>query len=165
MKNYDLAPNEVILYNDTVDRDDIKGRLNLTLTSKKIIFEQSKVNRISIFKSETKIEIVDTIDLENIKVFNGKNQIQQKGNSVYIQTIDKNFTINFDNKINTIKFLTKINDAITKTTLTERGSEKVKETLNKVDDVLGINTRDTIKGVLENGIAGSLLKGVKKNKN
>lgn len=48
--------------------------------------------------------------------------------------------------------------------LLDRGSEKVKDAFNKVDDVLGFNTRDTIKGVIENGVAGTLLKGIKKHK-
>lgn len=164
MKNYDLAADEVILYTGSVSRDDIKGTMDMTLTSKKIVFEQKKVNKISLFKSETTIEVVDNVALDTIKTFNGKVQIQQKGNGVYIQTVDENFTIDFYSKIEAIKFMTKITDAVTGTTITERGSEKVKETFNKVDDVLGINTRDTIKGVIENGIAGSLLKGIKKDK-
>ena len=36
--------------------------------------------------------------------------------------------------------------------------------MSTVDDVLGFDTRDTIKGVLENGIAGTLLRGIKKTK-
>ena len=164
MKNYDLADDEVILYSGSIYRDDIKGTMDMTLTSKKIVFEQKKLKKINIFKSETTIEVVDSVELETIKMFNGKAQIQQKGNGVYIQTINKNFTINFESKIEVLKFITKITDVITGTTITERGSEKVKETFNKVDDVLGFNTRDTIKGVIENGITGTLLKGIKKDK-
>ena len=41
-------------------------------------------------------------------------------------------------------------------------TDKIKDAINTIDDVLGIDTRNTIKGVMENGIAGTLLKGFKK---
>lgn len=44
------------------------------------------------------------------------------------------------------------------------GGNMIKGAFNTVDDVLGIDTRGTIKGVLENGIASTLLKGFKKKK-
>mgnify|MGYP004635239893 CR=1 FL=1 len=59
-----------------------------------------------------------------------------------------------------MKFVTKITDAITHKTLTDRSFDKVKETFDKVDDVLGFDTRGTVKGVLENGIGGTLFKGI-----
>lgn len=58
------------------------------------------------------------------------------------------------------KFVTKITDAITGKTAFARGTDKVKETLNTVDDVLGLNTKDIVKGVVTNGIAGGITKGV-----
>lgn len=42
--------------------------------------------------------------------------------------------------------------------------KKFKGAINTVDDVLGFDTRDTIKGVLENGITGTLFNGIKKIK-
>ena len=101
--------------------------------------------------------------LEDIKQYNGKPQINQKNADVNIQATEKNLTIKFYGMIEAKKFVTKITDAITGTTLFKRGTEKVKETFNTVDDVLGFNTRDTVKGVLENGLVGTLLKGTKKN--
>lgn len=63
------------------------------------------------------------------------------------------------------KFVTKVVNTITGTTTTERGADKIKGAINAVDDVLGIDTRDTLKGVIENGIAGTLIKGIHINKN
>lgn len=164
MDNYELEENEVILYRNSVFCDNIEGCSNLILTSKKMIFEQSKTIKIGVFKTKTEKVIVNTIMLKNIKIYNGKIQIQQKGSNVYVQTIENNFNINFNSIIEAMKFVTKITDAITETTISERGTEKIKGAFDKVDDVLGFNTRDTIKGVIENGITGTILKGIKKNK-
>lgn len=88
-------------------------------------------------------------------------------NYKYIKkTFEKNFTINFYGIIEAKKFATKLTDAITGTTILKRSTEKVKEAFSTVDDVLGFNTRETIKRVIENGVVSSILKGTKKrNKN
>jgi len=86
-------------------------------------------------------------------------------NYKYIKkTFEKNFTINFYGIIEAKKFVTKLTDAITGTTIIKRSTEKVKEAFSTVDDVLGFNTRETIKGVIENGVVSSILKGTKKKK-
>ena len=59
-----------------------------------------------------------------------------------------------------MKFVTKVTDAITNKTLTDRSFDKVKETFDKVDDVLGFDTRGIVKGVLENGIGRTLFKWI-----
>lgn len=162
MNNYILDDDEVILFNAVVSRDDFKGSLDLMLTSKRILFKEKKK---SIFKSKTdNIEPSDEVMLSTIKMFNDKYQINQKGSDIFIQTTVKNFTITFDGTIEAMKFVTKITDALTGKTISERGTEKVKNAFNKVDDVLGFNTRDTIKGVIENGAIGTIFKGIKKDK-
>ena len=42
MGNYELESDEVILFKDVVTHNKIKGRLQLTLTSRKIILEKEK---------------------------------------------------------------------------------------------------------------------------
>ena len=98
----------------------------------------------------------------DIKLYNNKVQVHQKNTEVYIQTIKNNFTIKFDNAIEAVKFVTKVTDAVTGTTMSDRGVKKVKNAFDKVDDVLGFDTRGTVKGVIENGITGTLLKGIKR---
>lgn len=165
MGNYELANDEVILMDTDVFREDLVkngDKLHLTLTSKKMIFEHTITK--GIFKSKTETQLSDIVMLDSIKVYNGKVQLQQKGNCLYVQTYNKNFSINFSGRIEAMKFANKIIDTITCTTMSDRGINKVKQAINKVDDVLGFDSRDTIKGVLENGIAGTILNGVKKNK-
>lgn len=163
MVNYELSADEVILYENSILSDFHKSS-KIILTSKKIIFEKTEMVKLGLLKSKTKEVIEDQINLDSIKVYNGKAQIKQKGSAVYIQTTEKNFTINFEGLIEARKFITKITDAITGTTSFKRGTEKVKETFNTVDDVLGFETRDAIKGVITNGVIGTILKGTKKNK-
>ena len=102
------------------------------------------------------------VNISDIKLYNNKVQVHQKNTEVYIQTIKNNFTIKFDNAIEAVKFVTKVTDVVTGTTMSDRGVKKVKNAFDKVDDVLGFDTRGTVKGVIENGITGTLLKGIKR---
>ena len=158
MDNYEIETNEVILLEDTVTYSEGKGSLQLTLTSKKIIFQKEK----GIIHKEK--EIIDVIKLEDIKIYNNKVQVQQKSNEVNIQTISKNVKVSFYSVLKAKEFVTKIIDTITGTNITERSKDKIKSALDTVDDVLGIKSKDIIKGVVENGITGTILKGIKKNK-
>ena len=76
-------------------------------------------------------------------------QIQQKSNEVNIQTINKNVKVSFYSVFKAKEFVTKIIDTITDTTITERNKDRIKNALNNVDDVLGIKSKDIIKGVVE----------------
>lgn len=62
------------------------------------------------------------------------------------------------------KFTGKIVDAVTGTTLAKRSSNKIKDAFTMVDDTLGLDTRGTIKGVLEKGVKGTILNGIGKKK-
>ena len=63
-----------------------------------------------------------------------------------------------------IKFTGKIVDAVTGTTLARRSADKIKDAFNMVDDTLGLDTRGTIKGFLENGVKGTIINGLGKKK-
>ena len=129
MGNYELESDEVILFKDVVTHNKIKGRLQLTLTSRKIILEKEK----GIVKKE-KI-LMDIINLEDIKIYNEKVQVKQKGPEVTIQTIKDNIIISFDGMFKANKFIGKIVDTVTGTTFTKRSTEKIKGAFNTVDDV------------------------------
>lgn len=55
------------------------------------------------------------------------------------------------------KFVHTANELLTGHTMAERGAAKVKDGINLVDDTLGFSTVDTVKGVIENGVIGSIL--------
>src|SRR5699024_4959616 len=103
-------------------------------------------------------ELMDIIRLQDIKIYNNKVQVQQKGNEVNIQTINKNVKVSFYSVLKAKEFATKIVDTVTGTNITERSKEKIKSAIDTVDDVLGIKSKDILKGVIENGITGTILK-------
>lgn len=158
MENYELKADEVILYEGTVTSNIAKGSLLLTLTSQKMIFEKEK----GLFKKER--ELIATISHEEIKFYNDAAQIKQKSDFVEVQTVAMNITITFSGMLEARKFTGKVVDAVTGTTLAKRGSNKIKGAFDMVDDTLGLDTRGTIKGILENGVKGTIVNGIGKKK-
>ena len=156
--NYTLQADEAVLYEGTVSSRDYKGNIIITLTSQKIVIEKET----GVFKKVR--EIVDNIGLESIKIYNGTAQVKQKINDVEIQTVEKNITVTFSGMIEARKFAGKLIDTVTGTTLAQRVSDKTKGAIDMVDDTLGVDTRGTLKGVLEQGIKGTLLNGIGKKK-
>lgn len=158
MASFDLLPDEVVLYESAVTSNVHKGSILLTLTSHKLILEREK----GLFKKER--ELIDVYALEDVKVYNDNAQIKQKGSDVEIQTVGANITLMFAGMLEARKFAGRMVDAVTGTTLAQRSSEKIKGALNMVDDTLGLDTRGAIKGILENGVKGTLLNGIGKKK-
>ena len=158
MRTITLLEDEVVLYEGMATSNEYKGSLNITLTSYQIVVEKEK----GIFKKE--IELLDTISLEDIKTYNDVAQIKQKGNSVEIQTKAKNITFSFSGIFEARKFVGKAIDIMTGTTLAKRNSDKVKNAFEMIDDTLGLDTRGAIKGILEQGVKGTIINGIKKTK-
>lgn len=157
--NYQIEEDEVILYECSAGykgESDKNINIHLILTSKRMILEQEK----GFFKKQK--ELIDIINLSDIKRYNGQVQCKQKSNELIFQTNKKNFSLSFDGLIEAKKVNTKILNATTGTTTIERGSEKVKNALNLVDETLGINPRGIAKGIIENGVAGTIINGLKK---
>ena len=157
MNNFTLDADEVILHESIVNGNAYTGFL-LTLTSKKIVLEKEK----GFFKKER--ILVQIIELQTIKFYNETAQIKQKGSNVDIQSTTNNITLTFSGPIEARKFTGKIIDAVTGTTLVKRSSEKVKDAFELADDTLGLDTRGTIKSVLEQGIKGTLWNGIGQKK-
>lgn len=156
MDNFELLADEVVLYEGSVSSNQHKGRLLITLTSKKIVLEQEK----GLFKKI--LELVDIIDLTTVKFYNDAVQIKQKGADVTVQTTSGNVTFTFSGMFEAGKFKGKIVDTVTGTTLARRVSDKTKGAIDMVDETLGLDTRSTIKGVLEQGIKGAIFNGIGK---
>ena len=114
--------------------------------------------------SKKERELIDILPLETVKIYNDAAQVKQKGDTVEVQTVDKNIAIVFSGMLEARKFTGKIVDAVTGTTLARRSSDKIKDAFNIVDDTLGLDTRGTIKGFLENGVKGTIINGLGKKK-
>ncbi len=136
MSKQAMDNDEVILleYND-ITRKDIKGEIDLTLTSKRIIFERTKTK--GVFKKEEITELLDVIELSHIKTYEDKLQVNQKNEDVSIQTFEENITISFLNKKDASKFVAKTIDVATGTNKTKRVMNKAKKVIADVDDTIG----------------------------
>lgn len=160
--NFQIDEDEVILYEGSVlyekDSSDKSYDVDLTLTSKKMIFEQEK----GFFKKQK--QLFDIVNLSDIKIFNDEVQCKQKLDELQIQTNNKAFSISFDGILEAKKVYNKIINTITGTTMAKRGSDKVKSALDLVDETLGLDTRGVARGLLENGIKGTLINGIKKRR-
>ncbi len=154
--NYTLEANEAVLYEGYVSCKDYKGTIYITLTSQKLVIEKES----GVFKKVR--EIQDSIDLADVKIYNDAAQVKQKMGDVGIQTIAKNITFTFSGMIEARKFAGKLIDTVTGTTSAKRVSDRTKRAFEMVDDTLGLDTRGTIKGVLEKGIKGTLINGIGK---
>ena len=161
MSNFEIKEDEVILYEARLSGSllELNNSIYLTLTSKRIIIEEITKKSGLLNKKDEK-KLFEEIELKDIKTFNNKIQVNQKGNKVTIQAVKSNITLEFSGTIEAMKFVTKVTDAITNKTLTDRSFDKVKETFDKVDDVLGFDTRGTVKDVLDNCIGRNLIKGI-----
>ena len=160
--NFQIDEDEAILYEGSVlyekDSSDKSYDVDLTLTSKKMIFEQEK----GFFKKQK--QLFDIVNLSDIKIFNDEVQCKQKLDELQIQTNNKAFSISFDGILEAKKVYNKIINTITGTTMAKRGSDKVKSALDLVDETLGLDTRGVARGLLENGIKGTLINGIKKRR-
>ena len=131
-----MGNDEVILLEyENITRDDMAGEINLTLTSKRILFERSKTK--GIFKKEKITELLDVIELSHIKVYEDKLQVNQKNENVSIQTFEENIKIDFLTKKEATKFVTKTIDVATGTTKSKRVMNKAKKVIADVDETLG----------------------------
>lgn len=157
MTNYKLQPNESVLYQGNVSLEKRNGSAELILTNLNLVF----VITIKKFLAKSQIE-VETHPIEEIKFYNNIPQIKQKNTHVEIFLTCDEIAVSFESIFEAGKFVNTALRLLTGKTMAERGADKVKGAVGLVDDTLGINTIGTVKNVLENGIAGSLLGGLGK---
>lgn len=132
MSNYQLKNDEVILFEGQVTYKEIKSEVKFILTNKKMVIEKEK----GLFKK--KFKLIDTILLDDIKIF--KNDVQVKNNKeeVLIQTIEKNITFICSDISEAKKIVGEIIDIKTDSNSYERGKNKVKKTLSVINDGMEI---------------------------
>lgn len=139
MKNFELSADEVILYEGNVTSDFAGGKLKLTLTSEKMVFEKER----GFFRKE--LDFVEVFLLDTIKFYKGEPQIRQKGNRVMIQTAEETCRISFPGMFEAMKFTGRLMDTVTGTTLAERSTDKVISVIGTVSDALGFSMPDSRK--------------------
>lgn len=167
MDNFTLEANETILYRRegrlVNKNENLVGVLTtntqneLILTNLQLIFIK-KTKKL--FSSE-EVE-VEMYPIEEIKFYNNIPQIIQNNTCVDIYLLNEEKTFDFHSRIEAHKFINKAHELLTGKSISTRGADKVKGAVNLIDSTLGINSVDTVKNVVENGVLGTIMgKGVR----
>lgn len=158
MKTYKLKQDETVLYKGYVffGKDEKSGEL--VLTNFNLVFE--RITKKLFSKEEIQLY---TYPLSDIKIYENMPQIKHNKNKIQIFMLNEEIYIYFSSYLESQKFYSAIIKLLTGTTSAERGSEKVKNVIDLVDNTLGIDSVKTIKDTMENGIAGSFVGGITKS--
>ena len=171
MERYQLQSDEAVLYEgevikvDKYKKESFMDSFSTPPTTELILTNKNIVLTTRIKKMFAKEQInVEVLSLTDIKIYDDMPQVKQNKINVEIYLTFGEIYLDFHSKLEATKFYQVAIQTLTGKSLATRGAEKVKGGIGLVDDTLGINTVDTIKGVLENGLAGTLFSGFKKNK-
>lgn len=156
MENYKLLSNESVLYKGDVSLSSRKGgTAELILTNLNVVLMiKSKKSFFANIETEVEVYPVDTI-----KVYEGEPQLKQSDVELEIFFTTDEIKVSFNSKMELMKFKLTATKLITGKSIQERGADKVKGAINLVNNTLGVDTVQTVKGVFENGIVGSVLGG------
>lgn len=154
MEYYKLGENESPLF-----KCDCSDELKIILTNLNFVF--ININKSLLHSDEA---VVEVIPKEDVKFYNEKPQIKQQGSLVEMYFKHQEKSVTFNSRMDAYKFVHTANELLTGHTMAERGAAKVKDGINLVDDTLGFSTVDTVKGVIENGVIGSIFGGIGKKK-
>lgn len=155
MPEYVLSSNESVLYKGPVIVTTLKRSAELLLTNLNLIIQFSI--KKGIFSKAEKEFICYPI--QEIKIYDEKPQVIQKGNTVEVYFSSEFLTLQFNSILEISKFKMAIMKLLTGKSMQARGADKVKGAINTLDDALGIDTVHTVKDALENGIMGTLVGG------
>lgn len=155
MENYNLQANESVLYKGEAIL--AKKTVELLLTNLNIVLIQKTKKMFS----KPVVEVM-AFSINQIKVYNGIPQIKLNGYDVEVYLVNSEIVLTFESKHEAKKFINSATELITGKTMAVRGADKVKNAVGIVDDTLGINTIGTIKSVVENGVVGTVLGGIRK---
>lgn len=151
MENYKLRADEVVLYKGDVILKNKKGTTELILTNLNIVF----INKYKELLSKEEITILE-YPVHSIKIYEDVPQIKVNGNTVEIYLLETEIEFKFNSKTELHKFNSVAKKLLTGQTSVERVCKNVKNSIDLIDDTLGINTVQATGDVLKNGIVGNI---------
>ena len=151
MQNYQLNSDEVVLYKGDGTLEDREGKTQIILTNQNIVFITTHIN---LYKKEE--VYVEKFSIDDIKIYEEMPQVKAKGANVeiYLSTCEKVFK--FQSKGEAGKFVDAVIKYFTGKTKTERNAEKVKGTINIIDNTFGINSVELVGNALKSGVNGAI---------
>lgn len=155
MKNYELSSDEVVLYKGDVKAVDGKDEIQLILTNLNIVFITTHKK---IFGKEE--IVVDDYPVDEIKIYNGVPQLKPNGNIVEIYLLNDDKEVVFSTKREIRKFIDEATNLLTHKTKIERCAEKVKKTIDLVNDTFDTDIVGAVKTAVKDGVVGNAKKVV-----
>jgi hypothetical protein len=157
MNHYTLREDEVLLYKGKAYRS-TKGRkqVDVLLTNLCVVL----IVKYDALIDQKETEIL-TYPIEEIKVYKNKPQVNRKDAQVEIYAKSGEEYLEFLSKADAKKFADIAWEEITNKTKLQRKIDKVKETVDYVDESFGIDTVQITKDTVKDGVVQKVLGGLK----
>lgn len=146
-ENYQLGAAEVRLYEGSAVIGKNKKPSEVLLTNENIVF-------ITPGKSKKDEPLIEVHPIAEVKVYQGKPQIIQSMCKVEVFFVNAVVELMFDTIFAPGKFIGEANKLITGMGIVERGATAVNGAIGVVNTALGINTVETAKDIIQNGVGG-----------
>lgn len=157
MVQYTLAHDEAVLFKGSATFDGSGVSSAVILTN----FNLVQITRTKKLFAQEKIDIL-TYPSDEIKVFNDTPQVKQLGGKVEMYFKNHQLILDFGNILIARKFVGVVYDFVSGTTEAQRNAKKVRGAVGVIDTALGINTIDTVAGLLGKTAPGAILGGLAK---
>lgn len=146
MEYYNLREDESVLY------------IGEAYKIKQVILTNLNLITVIVKKPYSKKSpLIDIYPVDKIKIYKDVPQIKTNDCTAEIYLTTKELKLTFFSKGELNKFVNAAFELITGKDAFSRNTDKVKNAVDAVDNSLGINTIETVKNVVENGVSGSLL--------
>lgn len=157
MQYYNLGEDEVVLYKGEVCGKMFGEQTQLILTNHNIVFITERKKTFQ----ETAVS-VKSYPVGDVKIYETKPQIKivKTMVEVYLKTTELEF--DFSSKLEQHKFVSAVTTLLTGKTAVERGAEKVKDTIDLVNDTLDVDIVKSAGDVVQGGLVGTISKGLGK---
>lgn len=152
MNNYTFDQDEVLLFRcEAYIADNSKCLYRLLVTNKYVVLMPYN----STYDGETDYQ-ERKIPLSEIKVFEGQPQVKFYNETIELYLLNEVFAIIIQDKKQAKEFVSTINKQITGKSAYERNTEKVEKAIGVIDKAFGINTVESMKEIITNGIGNKI---------
>lgn len=152
MNTYTFDQDEVLLFRcEAYIADNSTCLYRLLVTNKNIVFMPYN----STYDGETNYE-ERKIPLSEIKIFEGQPQVKFYNETIELYLLNEVFAIIIQDKKQAKEFVSTINKQLTGKSAYERTTEKVGKAIGVIDKTFGINTVESMKEIITNGIGSKI---------
>lgn len=152
MNTYTFDQDEVLLFRcEAYIADNSTCLYRLLVTNKYVVFMPYN----STYDGKTDYE-ERKIPLSEIKIFEGQPQVKFYNETIELYLLNEVFAIIIQDKKQAKEFVSTINKQLTGKSAYERNTEKVGKAIGVIDKAFGINTVESMKEIITNGIGSKI---------